>query len=312
MKIGRASSFVFCVLVAGPVLRWGINSFSVYGPIKGHTASLKAPIPAYTRSLRPNYPYSIIPGGAYSAAELRYADQEDPVVEDHYADFDMKNTRVVQLTADRYQYVSYRLKSKVYWTKRRLRIPKGEVLLTDGASFARSRCGNRLSDNPHQAISKEEPPAKALSVPPMQLGTPMELAETPPLGELSTIAPVDAGRFPPVVPPSGISVPAGLPPLGPVTPLIPVTPIMPVGPPIFGPPGPPAAPPSNPPTSPTPPVVRPIPPVIPPENPPLTPVPEPKAVYLFLVTFVLSLYGLTRMVPGQEKTERTTIEEESH
>jgi len=35
----------------------------------------------------------------------------------------------------------------------------------------------------------------------------------------------------------------------------------------------------------------------------LSSVPEPKAVYLFLVTLILSLYGLTRMIPVLKKTK---------
>jgi hypothetical protein len=39
-------------------------------------------------------------------------------------------------------------------------------------------------------------------------------------------------------------------------------------------------------------------------------VPEPKAVYLFLVTFILSLYGLTRMMPVQKKPETANNDDE--
>jgi hypothetical protein len=295
MKIGRVLIFVSCALAAGITLRYAIRKFSTYGSIAGHTAPLKEPIPAYTRSLRPNYPYSIIPGGAYTAAELRNADQQDEVVKEHYSGFDMKNAKVVQLTDERYQYASYRLKTKVYWTKKKLRIPKGEVLLTDGTSWARARCGNRLSEQPHKEVSDEEPPIKALAVPPMELGgPPMELAEAPPLGEYAAIPPGDVAKFPPVLPPSDV-IPPELPPLVPVTPPISI-------PPLFPPIGTPSK--STPVTPPnTPPILPPIPPVIPPGPPPVTPVPEPNAVYLFLVTFILSLYGLTRMVSPKEDSK---------
>lgn len=304
MKIRRVLIFAACALAAGLTFRYGMQRLSAFGSIAGHTAPLKEPIPAYTRSLRPNYPYSIIPGGAYSGAELRYADQEDPVVKEHYADFNMRKVQMVQLKEDRYQYVSYRLRKKVYWTKKKLRIPKGEVLLTDGGNWARARCGNRLSETSHTQVSNEEPPSKALLLPPMQLGTQMELAETPPLGELSAISPVDIRRFPPVLPPSN-APPAELPPLVPVPPVTAVMPMIPIlFPPVTPPNGTPPGqtPPSNSPPSMSPPIS--IPPVIPPsDTPPVSTVPEPKAVYLFLVTFVLSLYGLTRMItPTRENT----------
>ena len=148
MKIRRLLILMLCALAAGLALRYAIQKRSLYGSISGHTAALKEPLPAYARALRPNYPYSIIPGGAYSNAELQYADREDLVVKEHYSDFDVKRARMVQLTEDKYQYASYRKKNQVYWTKKKLRIPKGEILLTDGPSFARARCGNRLSEKP--------------------------------------------------------------------------------------------------------------------------------------------------------------------
>jgi hypothetical protein len=308
MKIRRFLIFLLCALAVGLSIPFGIRKFSAFGSIAGHTTRLKQPIPAYTRSLRPNYPYSIIPGGAYSAAELRNADEDDPVVKEHYADFDMKKAQMVQLTDDRRQYVSYRLKKKVYWTKKRLRIPKGEVLLTDGENWARARCGNRLSNKPHKEVSDQEPSVKALSLPPMQLGTAMDLAESPVLGELSAIPPVDIDKFPPVLP-SGDTPPPELQPLAPV---IPIGPVVPVLPPLFptgvptitpGPPG--YSPPGTTSTVPTAPIV------IPPDNnPPISTVPEPKAVYLFLITFVLSLYGLTRLVPVAEKTDTARSQNE--
>ena len=46
-----------------------------------------APPSAIVRSLRPNFPYSVIAGGAYSPGELRFADNKDAVVRAHYADF---------------------------------------------------------------------------------------------------------------------------------------------------------------------------------------------------------------------------------
>ena len=307
MKIGRLLIFLFCGLLAGVTIRYGMNKFSVFGSIAGHTVTPNEPVPASIRALHPNYPYSIIPGGAYSPAELRNADQEDPVVKEHYADFKMKDVRMVELTADRYQYVSYRLRKKVYWTKKKLRIPKGELLLTDGSSWARARCGNRLSEQPHTEVSADEPPFSVLSMPPMQPGSPMQLAETPPFGEYSSIPPGDISRFPPVLPSSSAPPPAELPPLTPATPAVPTMPVVPVlFPPISAPPTtttsiPPGPTPILPPGTPAIPTT---------ENTPTSAVPEPKAVYLFLITFVISLYGLSRMMPGQESPEHPSTKQE--
>jgi hypothetical protein len=301
MKIRRLLIIGVCALAAGLTLRYSIQKFSLYGSISGHTVAVTEAMPAYTRALRPNYPYSIIPGGAYTTAELRYADQEDPVVRQHYADFNVKKAQMVQLVEDKYQYASYRKNMQVYWTKKKLRIRKGEVLVTDGSNFARARCGNRLSDKPQTPVSAQEPPVEALMMPPMRLGIPMELAEKPPLGELSAIVPVDISRLQAILPPPSGAVPPELGPLVPAGPAVPVMPAIftPGGTPSspVGPPGTPTAPPGSPTTPPG------LPPTIPPEGPPVSTVPEPNGVYLFLITFVLSLYGLTRMMPGQEKRE---------
>lgn len=95
---------------------------------------------------RPVYPYSVIPGGVRSADELSKAVARDAVVRDHYSDFKLDRVRFVTVNEDRYAYVSYRRHDRVFWTQQKLRIAKGEVLLTDGQNWARARCGNRLSE----------------------------------------------------------------------------------------------------------------------------------------------------------------------
>jgi len=57
------------------------------------------------------------------------------------------------------------VKDQVYWTKKKLRIPKGELLWSDGTSYARARCGNRLSDQPHDPPAAAEPEEAVLSLP---------------------------------------------------------------------------------------------------------------------------------------------------
>ena len=94
------------------------------------------------------FPYSVIPGGAQSAQELAKAVQADPVVARHYSDFDLSRVRRVTLSSPRLLYVSYRIGNEVYWTKRKLALRKGETLLRDGRSKARTRCGNRISVSP--------------------------------------------------------------------------------------------------------------------------------------------------------------------
>ncbi|MBV9083494.1 MAG: hypothetical protein JOZ62_12515 [Acidobacteriaceae bacterium] len=110
------------------------------------------------------YKFSVIPGGAFSAEELRIARAVDRVVASHYADFG-SNSVTVRLPADSYMHVSYRMKDRIYWTRERRRIPKGELVLTDGKKLARARCGNRLSFEPQQPTAPHEPSEEALNAP---------------------------------------------------------------------------------------------------------------------------------------------------
>jgi hypothetical protein len=161
-----------------------------------------------SRPVRRLLPYSVIPGGAVSVEELKSALTNDPVVAGHYADFDAARARVVQVDHDRAVYVSYRLGNHVYWTTKRLRLLKGETVLSDGEHQARTRCGNRISDTPRQPVSLKEPQQAVLDNP--QLPTLPEaipewsfplgdlILPSPPVGELE---PPTGGIFvPPVIP----------------------------------------------------------------------------------------------------------------
>ncbi len=280
------------------VIHFATNHTSQPTGIAGHTVPAVDFPGEMTAATRPVYPFSVIAGGAYSPGELRFADRKDPIVRSHYADFNMAKVKPVQLTADRYEYVSYRLKNKVFWTKKKLRIPKGELLLTDGVNYARTRCGNRLSDKPQAAISPDEPDDKLLSMPPADPQLPLNSAlpgpsplggltkpenlpfntttgagSPPEPGTVSKSYQQPVGGPPPVLPVGGVaSAPVGGPILatGGGTPGSPATPGSPTAP---GTPQPPA--------NPTP--------------PDITPVPEPKSIYLFLLTFVLSSWAIVRM-----------------
>ena len=114
---------------------------------------------------RPIYAYSVVPGGVKDAPELKWVAQHDPVVASHYAGFDYDRARVVRLAVARNVYVSYRLGNRVYWTRRRVSLKKGETVITDGKITARSRCGNRVEEAPQQATSASEPPVAKFDEP---------------------------------------------------------------------------------------------------------------------------------------------------
>jgi len=111
-----------------------------------------------TMTSRPVYPYSVVPGGINDARELKWVAEHDPVVAAHYAGFDYDHARVVRLVLARTAYVSYRIGNKVYWTRHRVTLKKGETVITDGKITARARCANRVEEIPQQATSSSEPP----------------------------------------------------------------------------------------------------------------------------------------------------------
>ncbi len=114
---------------------------------------------------RPVYPYSVIAGGVKDAHELKWMADHDPVVRQHYAGFDYDHARVVRLALERTAYVSYRIGNKVYWTRHRITLHKGEALITDGRITARAKCGNRVEPVPQAASSSGEPPAARFDQP---------------------------------------------------------------------------------------------------------------------------------------------------
>jgi len=118
---------------------------------------------------RPVYPYSIVAGGIADARELKWVAEHDPVVAAHYAGFDYDNARIVRLVLAKTVYVSYRIGNHVYWTRRRVRLHKGEKLITDGKITGRTKCGNRVEEVPQQAASAAEPPVAKFEEP-MRMG----------------------------------------------------------------------------------------------------------------------------------------------
>jgi len=172
---------------------------------------------------RPVYPYSVVPGGVRDAKELKWVAEHDPIVAAHYAGFDYDHARVVRLTLARTVYLSYRIGDRVYWTRHRIGLHKGETVITDGRMTARGRCANRVEDVPQQAGSPVEPPASAFDKPmPAGDGTAIHSPAVPfqsalldrpqvpglgPVGPLTMYNPFVGGSWVPISPPP---IPAGL------------------------------------------------------------------------------------------------------
>lgn len=159
---------------------------------------------------RPVYPYSIVPGGVRNAYELKKAAERDPVVRAQYAGFDYDHARVVRLTLARNVYLSYRIGKKVYWTRHPVTLRKGEEVITDGRKTARTKCGNRVEEQPQEMTSEAEPPAMKFEQPIRpQLGTALANPPLPfqssllnpgpsPFLPLSGYDPLGGGSFNPV------------------------------------------------------------------------------------------------------------------
>ena len=111
------------------------------------------------------YPFSVIPGGVQSTRELRDALLRDPVAAAHYAGFNISRSRILELRAEKTAYVSYRIRNRIFWTARKVRLRRGEKVITDGVNYARARCGNRISQVPQGGSSPQEPPPEELEKP---------------------------------------------------------------------------------------------------------------------------------------------------
>lgn len=159
--------------------------------------------PRYIARIEGVYPYSVVPGGVKNPDSLRETAAHDSAVSRHYAHFDYSKAHIVRVTEPREVYVSYRIRDTIFWTRKKIRLPAGELLLTDGSITARASCGNRISETAQPEVSEEEPEEAVLDQP---VALPMRPAPAPlnlPIGQ--PIAPsLFAGGFSfPYVPVAG-------------------------------------------------------------------------------------------------------------
>ena len=162
------------------------------------------------------YPYSVVPGGVKDPDDLRLKALRDWVVRRHYAHFDYGHARLERATEAREVYLSYRVRDAIFWTRRRIRLRPGELLLTDGKITARARCGNQISDTAKPDVSDEEPDEDILDQPVAEIDAAPSLPIRP------MLAPPDLPEGEPVAPklfagsfffpyvPVGVPIPSGL------------------------------------------------------------------------------------------------------
>src|SRR6202030_349717 len=155
-----------CIVILGASLELGFRDWQPVATVEPAVAPFWPPTSILLPTGQaPVYPYSVIAGGAQSPQELRQAVAVDPVVAEHYADFDVAKARRVTLDAPQLMYVSYRIGNKVFWTKHKLALRKGEAMLSDGSNMARTRCGNRVSVMPVRPNAPAEPSSSELEAP---------------------------------------------------------------------------------------------------------------------------------------------------
>jgi PEP-CTERM motif len=167
VAVSAALLSVCCIVILGTFLELGSRAWAPIATAEPVAAPFWPPpsliLPAgHSRAV---YPYSVIAGGAESSQELRDAVAADPVVAAHYADFDVAKAHRVTLETPKLVYVSYRIGNKVFWTKNKVALRKGEAVLSDGRNMARTRCGNRISVLPVRPNAPAEPTASDLDGP---------------------------------------------------------------------------------------------------------------------------------------------------
>jgi hypothetical protein len=165
--------------------------------------SVSAPAPLPQRVV---YPYSVVPGGIQAPEELREVSEHDRVVGEHYAGFDFRNAHMIELQEPKLVYLSYRIGNRIFWTKHKVSLRKGEKLITDGNITARTRCANQISPVAVEAISPAEPPMEKFEEPVLMAGSAIQvpfpeatLPQGPP--PAAPGSPFPGGFFPPLVPP---------------------------------------------------------------------------------------------------------------
>lgn len=136
------------------------------------------------------YPWSVVAGGVDSSKAMGKAMAADPVVGAHYAGLQPDSFHPERLTEKKQGYVSYRIRDKIYWTRRMVTLAAGEQVLTDGKTLVRGRCGNLFSETPREPVAPlaEEPPEK-------KMDEPVRAAQLMPTPEMRAEAPVAIEKF---------------------------------------------------------------------------------------------------------------------
>jgi uncharacterized membrane protein YgcG len=147
---------------------------------------------AFTPSLAPRlvFPYSLVPGGVHSVAELRKAFKDNPEYAAMFPGFDFTKAHLVHIK--QWAWVNFRKNDKVGWAKEPVLLD--EDIISDGRYMIRLRCANKISTTPQVPVDP--------SVTDEVLNTPeLPPVDVPPATTEVTVQPVET--------PTGGSTPSG-------------------------------------------------------------------------------------------------------
>jgi hypothetical protein len=136
----KKTIFVLSCLCIGLL---SILGFKIWKQLRVEVLEISAPKLTF-RAARQMFPFSVIPGGVLDAHELADSIAKDAVVRDHYRDLQPDRMWFTRVKKPMLAYVSYRKGENVRWTTHPVTIPANELVLTDGKSLVRARCGNRI------------------------------------------------------------------------------------------------------------------------------------------------------------------------
>ncbi len=103
-----------------------------------------------------------------SPEDFRATVESDPLLRERFATFDWEKARLVSIPSETLVHVSYRKDGQIAWTRRKLRLRRGEKVITDGAVTVRTYCCNEIVDAPMRPTRVDEP-SPAVLQPPQEL-----------------------------------------------------------------------------------------------------------------------------------------------
>jgi hypothetical protein len=142
------------------------------------------------KPIPPRYPYSLVPAGVHSVAQLATEFKYNPAYAAQFPGFDFSKAHIVHI--ERLGYVSFLKNGKIGWTKKPQLL--SEDVITDGKYFIRMQCGNGIAFTPqvptipsvtNEMLNTPLPPAEGPPAPPVMLPPEVSLS-MPPLVTVET------------------------------------------------------------------------------------------------------------------------------